>query len=230
MLREATSRVAGEALALAAGCLFRTLHFEVVGRDPVLALAAAGRAVVLVGWHGHDLIHLAAFPTLLPGRRGAIIVEDNVAGHALMVSAARWKVDGTALSLAADSTRSARGIVRFVALVRSGRFGLLAVDGPAGPARQVKPGAAFIALRAEAVLVPCASAVRPAIELPRWDRHLVPLPFARGLFVMGEAIDTRVNGASGRPHTVDSLTLQIARSLAEVGARAETLRGSSTAR
>ena len=152
MLREATSRVAGEALALAAGCLFRTLHFEVVGRDPVLALAAAGRAVVLVGWHGHDLIHLAAFPTLLPGRRGAIIVEDNVAGHALMVSAARWKVDGTALSLAADSTRSARGIVRFVALVRSGRFGLLAVDGPAGPARQVKPGAAFIALRAEAVL------------------------------------------------------------------------------
>ena len=211
--------IGGEALALATRALFRTLRFESLGHEQVVAHVRAGRAVVLVGWHGHDLIHLAAFRRMFPEARGAIIVEDNTAGRLLKRAAARLGVDGTALSLDPDSTRSARGIVRFAALVRAGRLGLLAVDGPAGPAREVKPGAAFIARRADAVLIPCATAARPAVGLPRWDRHLVPLPFARTVVVIGDPIETR-SPANDPALTVESLTEAIARSLGDVAARA----------
>lgn len=218
-VKDLAAALGGEALALAARALFRTLRFESVGLERAAEQVRAGRAVILVGWHGHDLIHLAAFRRLFPEARGAIIVEDNTAGHLLKRAAARLGLDGTALSLDPDSTRSARGIVRFAALVRAGTLGLLAVDGPAGPAREVKAGAAFIAQRADAVLIPCATAARPSVGLPRWDRHLVPLPFARVVTVMGEPIETR-SVAAGRTPTVESLTETIARSLGEVVARA----------
>ena len=217
--KDLAAAIGGEALALAARALFRTLRFESLGRERVVEHVRAGRAVILVGWHGHDLIHLAAFQRMFPEARGAIIVEDNTAGRLLKRAAARLGVDGTALSLDPDSTRSARGIVRFVALVRAGRLGLLAVDGPAGPAREVKPGAAFIARRADAVLVPCATAARSAVGLPRWDRHLVPLPFARTVVVLGDPIETRP-ATAGPAHTVESLTEAIARALGDAVARA----------
>lgn len=212
----------GECLALATKALFTTLRLEWEGRDTVLPYEQAGRPIVLVGWHSHDLLHLGAFRLLFPHSRGAIIVRDSPAGHVLGRAAARLCVDPITLSLEADSGRSARGIVRFVGLVRDGRIGLLAVDGPDGPALQVKPGAAFIALRAGAILIPCATAARPAARLRRWDRHLVPFPFARVVVVLGAPIDT--SPRDDEVPSVESLTREIAAGLDRVGERATTLR------
>lgn len=212
----------GEGLALATKALFTTFRLEWEGRDAVLPYEHAGRPIIFVGWHGHDLLHLGAFRLLFPHSRGAIIVRDSPAGHALGRAAARLRVDAIALSLESDSARSARGIVRFVGLVRDGRIGLLAVDGPDGPAQHVKPGAALIALRARAIVIPSAAAARPAARLRRWDRHLVPFPFARVVVALGAPIDTSPRG-DGVP-SVESLTREIAAGLDRVGERAATLR------
>ncbi|MDO8563262.1 MAG: hypothetical protein Q7S25_05415, partial [Candidatus Limnocylindria bacterium] len=90
----------------------------------------------------------------------------------------------------------------------------------------VKPGAAFIARRADAVLIPCATAAWPAVGLPRWDRHLVPLPFARAVVVIGDPIETR-SPAGGPAPTLESLTEAIARWLGDVVSRANAHRRSS---
>ena len=76
--------------------------------------------------------------------------------------------------------------------------------------------ALFVATSA-VVVVPAAAFARPAVLLPRWDRHLVPLPFARAIVVLGEPIDTR---ATGDGFTVASLNEAIGRSLTEVAGRA----------
>ncbi|MDQ3879795.1 MAG: DUF374 domain-containing protein [Chloroflexota bacterium] len=55
----------------------------------------------------------------------------------------------------------------------------LTADGPFGPPRVAKPGAALIARAAGADLITLSPGASPAIRLPRWDRHIVPLPFAR---------------------------------------------------
>lgn len=206
-------------MALGIKALFRTMRIEILGSERALDHARRGRALIFVGWHGHDLVHLGAFRVAFPTTRAAIIVVQSGAGLALGHAAARMNTDVIPLSLDPHSTGSARGIVRFIGLVRAGRFGLLAVDGPDGPAEQVKPGAALIALRADALLIPCAAAAWPAWRMPRWDRQLVPLPFSRAIVVMGTPIETRAR-STGHPDT-DTLTRQIADGLDDVARHAQ---------
>lgn len=54
----------------------------------------------------------------------------------------------------------------------------LAVDGPVGPRHHAKPGAVFLSAIAQARILPVAASARPACALRRWDRLMMPLPFA----------------------------------------------------
>lgn len=62
------------------------------------------------------------------------------------------------------------------------------MDGPRGPARVSRPGALWLARLSGQPLVVVAAAARPAVRLPRWDRHLVPLPGPDIAIVYGEPI------------------------------------------
>ena len=53
------------------------------------------------------------------------------------------------------------------------------VDGPRGPAGQVKPGLVLIAQQADALIVPFSVTASRAWYLKSWDRFLVPKPFAQ---------------------------------------------------
>jgi 1-acyl-sn-glycerol-3-phosphate acyltransferase len=62
---------------------------------------------------------------------------------------------------------------------------------PHGPAFKAKLGAALIAQRSGALIVPTAAACNRKIELhKRWDTHVVPLPFSRTLVHFGTPIDS----------------------------------------
>ena len=157
--------------------------------------------------------------------------EANLTG---MVAALRWRGD---LPHASFSTRGFRGVVITSLLERIGilvvplpeetdRAGArslsmtlarlatdgysLAVtpDGPFGPRRVGKPGALFIARAAGLPIVPVAPGARPAVRLRRWDRHILPLPFARLWVLAGDEIRvdrrTRIGGEQ-----VDLLTQRL---------------------
>jgi lysophospholipid acyltransferase (LPLAT)-like uncharacterized protein len=62
----------------------------------------------------------------------------------------------------------------------------IALDGPHGPPRVLRPGALWLARLSGRPLVVMGYAVRPGFRAPRWDRHLVPLPGARIAVVYGE--------------------------------------------
>jgi lysophospholipid acyltransferase (LPLAT)-like uncharacterized protein len=49
-------------------------------------------------------------------------------------------------------------------------------------------------------LVPAAFAARPALRLPRWDRHLVPLPGAQIAVVFGAPVRLERNTKIDRTH------------------------------
>lgn len=56
---------------------------------------------------------------------------------------------------------------------------VVSCDGPFGPYRVAKPGALLVARESGLPIYPIAMGFRPAWRLRgRWDRHLVPLPFA----------------------------------------------------
>ena len=64
----------------------------------------------------------------------------------------------------------------------------LTLDGPHGPRRVAKPGAAILAARKQVPIVPVALTVHPAWRLNSWDRFPIPKPFATILGIYGEPI------------------------------------------
>jgi lysophospholipid acyltransferase (LPLAT)-like uncharacterized protein len=65
---------------------------------------------------------------------------------------------------------------------------IIALDGPVGPRRQARPGALWLADIAGVPVMPVGCAASSAWRVPRWDRHLVPLPGARIMTVFGEPL------------------------------------------
>jgi lysophospholipid acyltransferase (LPLAT)-like uncharacterized protein len=186
------SAITGDALTVATRITLGTVRCGGAGVARVRALRRRRRRIILVGWHGHDFLSLAIYLRLFRGEaRGVIMVPATRRGLSLRRFAERAGYDVVVLPDGdAPSTDLNRGIATMARLVREGRDGLIALDGPSGPAQRAKPGAFMIARRAGAVLVPTAAAARPAIRLRwRWDDHRLPLPFARAVAYYGRAID-----------------------------------------
>ena len=79
-----------------------------------------------------------------------------------------------------DDRAAARSLsLRIARLAADGYSIGVTCDGPFGPPRIAKPGALLIAREAGIPVVALAPGARPAVRLRRWDRHIVPLPFAR---------------------------------------------------
>lgn len=56
-------------------------------------------------------------------------------------------------------------------------------DGPRGPAGGMTEGPPLLARASGAPVLLVGLACRPCLRLAAWDRHVVPLPFGRGLIV-----------------------------------------------
>jgi hypothetical protein len=68
------------------------------------------------------------------------------------------------------------------------RDSAFAVDGPKGPAFEVKEGAVYIAQKTGAPIIPITSSAKCRKILPNWDRYLVPAPFNRFIIVYGKPV------------------------------------------
>jgi hypothetical protein len=61
-------------------------------------------------------------------------------------------------------------------------------DGPHGPAKQVKPGAATIALMANATVYPVTAFPKFFWQLNSWDKFIIPKPFTTITIRIGSPI------------------------------------------
>lgn len=97
-----------------------------------------------------------------------------------------------------SSREGARGLAALVRKVRSGeRDVAMAVDGPKGPYGIPKPGAAFLAERTGAWLVPMGSAMsRGKVFRRAWDRFGLPWPFTTVAVVVGEPVPAEKLGSA----------------------------------
>ena len=60
------------------------------------------------------------------------------------------------------------------------------VDGPTGPAHQIKDGIFLLAQKSGAKILPVRIRPRPCIKLNTWDRFQLPLPFSKVTVSVGE--------------------------------------------
>ena len=169
--------------------------------------------MIFVGWHGHNFINLGVYLRMFgQDSRAVIMVRNDHGGHILAHFARRRKISVVFLGKDPNSFRWAKGVAKVIDLVKDGYDALIAVDGPEGPAYQVQPGAALMAKRSGAVLVPIGAASNRQINLvKRWDKHMIPLPGARTVVHFGPIIDPLEQ--LSLPRTTDELRGKIAEAL-----------------
>lgn len=93
--------------------------------------------------------------------------------------AAFYQLLGIGYIRGSSSKRGARALVDCLHALRNGSDLTITPDGPRGPRYSMKPGAAFLARKAEAPLCCAAVRFRRAKRLGSWDGFFLPLPFSR---------------------------------------------------
>lgn len=156
-------------------------------------LVENGDRVAAVFWHG---MYFPLF-ALARGRQVIVLTMESFRGE-VIAAICRW-FGYTPVVLPAHSQGQTLQLLRSVL---TGRTPLVAIalDGPLGPYRSVKPGFVALAGALKLRVLPITVHSRPVLQAKgRWDKRETPLPFARITVAVGDPIDI--------PETVDSESL-----------------------
>ena len=192
----------------------RTTRWVLEGEENVPA-----QPVVAALWHEC----LPLMPALWlrirqPGARVHVLASRHQDGRFIGTIMRRFGVAVVHGSSARDGREKggAAGVRALLAILAAGSHVVLTPDGPRGPPRRAAPGVAQLAGLGGVPVLPCAARTSRTWRLPTWDGMLLPLPWGRGVLVVGTPIEVP------REAWADSLGA-IEAALNEAAARAEKL-------
>jgi lysophospholipid acyltransferase (LPLAT)-like uncharacterized protein len=160
--------------------LGKLARMEVRGREHLLKLKENGQPYIFTLWHGRMLL-----PIYLHRREGIrALVSLHRDGE--LIAETLTKLGYTLVR--GSSTRGGGEAFHQMAIHLAEDNTPVAVipDGPRGPARTVKPGVITLAQKTGAWLLPMTFSVKPGIRFKSWDRHMIPLPFAKSVILYGQ--------------------------------------------
>ena len=96
--------------------------------------------------------------------------------------------------------------LQFLENLKSGNSVALTIDGPKGPRHVCKPGAAVIAQKSGAPILPTVGVAASYWEFNSWDRFKLPKPFTTITVIYGEPIFVP---ASATPEEISAICLQV---------------------
>ena len=162
--------------------LARTWRFELPAQSDLADAVRAGRAAVVVAcWHEELL------PLLWHGRgvRMGVVVSGSRDGEYAAQLAEGF---GYKPLRGSSSRRGARVLLEAVRELQAGTSVTFTPDGPRGPRRVFKPGAALAAQHAGVPLVPVRATPAQAWRLRSWDHFAIPKPGALVRVAYGDPI------------------------------------------
>lgn len=162
--------------------LASTWRFESPPDNKLEAEVRAGRAVVVVAcWHEELL------PLLWFGRNvgmGVVVSNSRDGEYAAQVA----EGFGYRPLRGSSSRKAARVLLEAVRELKAGTSVTFTPDGPRGPRRVFKPGAALAAQHAGVPLVPIRATPVRAWRLRSWDQFAIPKPGSRVRIAYGDPI------------------------------------------
>jgi lysophospholipid acyltransferase (LPLAT)-like uncharacterized protein len=154
-----------------------TMRVEYRNRE---VLDRAGQ-YILIFWHSRFVM----MPYCYPGDRMVVLNSQHRDSRMLVKILERFGIEGV---WGSSTSGGARGLRELLRRVKQGYDVGITPDGPRGPRRRLKSGVVATARLSGLPIIPVTFSARPAKRLRSWDRTLLPLPFARGLFVYGEPV------------------------------------------
>ncbi|MDW8106308.1 MAG: lysophospholipid acyltransferase family protein [Armatimonadota bacterium] len=166
---------------LLARAIGSTVRLYVEGWEQIEAHRQAGTGAVMVSWHGRTLIPA----NFMRGMGVLAMISLSRDGDIQNEIFTRF---GFRTLRGSTSRGGVRAALEAAREVKRGAILAFTPDGPRGPSGKFQPGALLIAQKANAPIYPAGISAYPRILLPTWDRYLIPLPFARGAFLIGQPV------------------------------------------
>lgn len=204
---------------LAAGYVrfvYWTNRWEKVGYDIADRLLAQNARAIICFWHGRLLM----MPYAVRGSRPFhIMISDHRDGRLIARTVRRFGIQVIPGSSSRDPLQA---LYRMAQICRDQGLPCVTPDGPRGPRMRAAAGPVLAAEMAEAVIIPLGYSTSRRRLLASWDRFLLPLPFGRGVFVMGHEIPVPAGlDGAGR----EALRLRLEQALIDVTAEADRRMG-----
>jgi len=189
--RPETLRLGAWLLGRYLALVYATTRWRLIGEEHMAPLAVSGSSVVHCFWHER----LPLMPMMwrfakqrvpeLAGRRAHVLVSQHQDGRLIGDVIAQFDL---AVVHGSSSRGGAAGMLAMLRLLRAGDVVAITPDGPRGPRRVAAPGTAALAAAAGMPVVPGAAATTRHVRLKSWDRMMLPLPFGRGVVVVGAPV------------------------------------------
>lgn len=216
--RDAVQRLVAVAAIFYIRLVFRTVRWERRGFEAAQRLVADGRPFIHCFWHGRLGLAMCA---RLPGARYAALVSPHRDGRLIAATLRRFGiriVDGS-------SFRSGlTAFVRCLEALQGGEILGVTPDGPRGPRMRAAAGVIELARRSGAPILPLSWSTSRRRVLASWDRFVVPLPFGRGVMIVGEPLEV---ASTAGPESVEGDRRELERRLNSITAEADRLMGQS---
>jgi lysophospholipid acyltransferase (LPLAT)-like uncharacterized protein len=189
---------------------------RVIGVEHLQGALARAPSLVPCYWHQHQL-YCGKYLLEQRGRGLTVgwLISPSVDGE---LGAMLVERIGGAVIRGSSSHTGARALRDYYqALVKENISPVITPDGPRGPRFQFKPGALLLAQMSGRPILPLAYAASRA-WLIKWDKFVVPKPFARIVIAIGEPVYVpRVTDAA----SLERLQRQMARCLHELFRQAD---------
>ncbi|MEM1139548.1 MAG: lysophospholipid acyltransferase family protein [Pseudomonadota bacterium] len=204
-----------------------TSRWTIVNREGLTQLAASDTPTIAAFWHGR----LAMMPFLQEGDRPShLLITKHRDGAFSARTTARFGIkpifgSKTKVKRHSGEKKDQGGTQAFLAMARvlkQGGIVVITPDGPRGPARIAADGIPALAKAGKAIIVPFSYSTTRRRMLNTWDRFLLPLPFSKGVYVVGEPIvvDRKADAAG-----LEAARAELERALNALDAEADRLTG-----
>jgi len=208
--------VAGWLVHLALRLLGATTRRTDENGDELRGRFARGERVILAFWHGR----IVMMPFAYAGR-GICIMNSGHRDGALVSQAIQ--PFGIEVVYGSSTRGWVRGLRGLLEAHRRGKDLAVVPDGPRGPRCHAKSGAVQLARATGAPIYPAAFGASRGWVLKRsWDWLLIPAPFARVHYVVGEPL---VVPSDATAEGMEALRIELERRLNQVTARADAAVG-----
>ena len=97
------------------------------------------------------------------------------------------------ICLGSSGNNGKAAVENVIGYLKQGYSTMVAIDGPAGPAQQLKPGVLWMSRDAHIPVVPLRFESSTGFRLGGWDQKFVPLLFSEITVVVGEKIQVTEN-------------------------------------
>lgn len=157
-------------------------RWTVRGAEPAKQRFQRGEPVIVATWHGRLL--MAPFGWY-HSNRTHILVSAHSDGRLIARTLAHFNTRTITGSTRRGGAQALRQLHR---VLRGGGAVGITPDGPRGPRMRVSPGVIQLARLTGAPVYPFVFSARPCRIFDSWDRFVMPLPFAKGLYLWGEPV------------------------------------------